>query len=698
MKESLKTDTGASATDKITSDPTLTGSGDPNATVHFKIDGNPIVDTATANSTGAWTLTPTGLADGSHTIIASETDAAGNTGSASLTFTLDKTPPAVGGFATQSPGNDVGTGGAVTITLNMGEALTVKGVPTLLLADGESATFSATASKLTSGLLAFSYKAAAGHNGEMVIDHVVLPTGATVTDLAGNNANFSAANALDLGLNIDTIAPTVTAAAIHNPPAGGKLPLGGVIEIDVTASELVNIVGKPTLALSDNGVASYDAGKSDLASGKIAFDYTAAAGQNTTDLKVTSLTVPAGSSIKDLAGNPIVVTGAANKDLAIAVDTNLPTVSAVALVLPQLGVNALKSGDNLVIKLTLKDATLADTLTVTGAPALTLNDGGSAIYDAADLSGNVLAFKYTVGSESTTDLKISSFDFTNGTITDAAGNPAAMAAALSDLKLTANVFTWAHGVAGDWNTGSNWTPPGVPGANNTALITTAGTYTVTSAQANSVGLLNMAATATLALSGNELDVTAGTGAGALAGKITIADAAVLGLGTTAKATTFNNSGTVALNSTGDTTDLKISGAVTLAGAGKVTLSDNANNQIISNGSAASLTNGNATAGNTISGAGTIGDSHLTLSNQAKGIIIGNGLNNALTINTGANAITNLGILEGTTAQGLVIASNVTNSNLIEALGTNARVDLMGTITNTTAAAAICLRYRRACRS
>jgi hypothetical protein len=81
------------ATDKITADPTLSGSGDSNAVVHFTVDGNPLASTVTADGSGAWTFTPSGLADGPHTIVASETDAAGNIGTASLAFTLDTTTP-----------------------------------------------------------------------------------------------------------------------------------------------------------------------------------------------------------------------------------------------------------------------------------------------------------------------------------------------------------------------------------------------------------------------------------------------------------------------------------------------------------------------------------------------------------------------------------------------------------------------------
>ncbi|WP_292517316.1 FG-GAP-like repeat-containing protein [Mesorhizobium sp.] len=93
--EALVSDTGASASDRITSNPALTGSGDPNAVVHFMVDGDPVDATATAGASGAWTFTPTGLANGSHTVVASETDAAGNLGTASLSFVLDTSAPIV---------------------------------------------------------------------------------------------------------------------------------------------------------------------------------------------------------------------------------------------------------------------------------------------------------------------------------------------------------------------------------------------------------------------------------------------------------------------------------------------------------------------------------------------------------------------------------------------------------------------------
>ena len=92
VTEGLAHDTGWSSTDKVTSNDALTGSGDPNAVVTLT-EGTATLGTATANASGIWTFTPSALADGVHTIVASETDAAGNTGTASFTFTLDTTAP-----------------------------------------------------------------------------------------------------------------------------------------------------------------------------------------------------------------------------------------------------------------------------------------------------------------------------------------------------------------------------------------------------------------------------------------------------------------------------------------------------------------------------------------------------------------------------------------------------------------------------
>jgi hypothetical protein len=107
-------------------------------------------------------------------------------------------------------------------------------------------------------------------------------------------------------------------------------------------------------------------------------------------------------------------------------------------------------------------------------------------------------------------------------------------------------------------------------------------------------------------------------------------------------TTINNNDTIALDSTGNTTQLKIDGNVTIQPSlsgnqliemvGSVPGAD----QIVSAGSPASLTLINET----LKGAGTVGDSKLTLTNGSGSVINANNSAGVLFLNTGNNTITN----------------------------------------------------------
>ncbi len=175
----LASDTGASATDKITSNATLSGTADPNAVIKFTVDRTAVTQTVTADASGKWSFTPTGLVDGQHTIVASETDVAGNTGSASLTFTLDTTAPVV--TETASTSGVTGTGGA-----NATVHFTV---------DGTAVTQTATADATG----AWSYTPA----GLAAGTHTIV---ASETDLAGNTGQAS--TGFTVGTGVTTTAPT----------------------------------------------------------------------------------------------------------------------------------------------------------------------------------------------------------------------------------------------------------------------------------------------------------------------------------------------------------------------------------------------------------------------------------------------------------------------------------------------------------
>ena len=75
---------------------TLTGTAEANSTVKF-YDGATLLGTATANGSGAWSYNTAALSDGTHSLTATATDAAGNTGGASsaLVVTVISSAPVV---------------------------------------------------------------------------------------------------------------------------------------------------------------------------------------------------------------------------------------------------------------------------------------------------------------------------------------------------------------------------------------------------------------------------------------------------------------------------------------------------------------------------------------------------------------------------------------------------------------------------
>ena len=128
-------------------------------------------------------------------------------------------------------------------------------------------------------------------------------------------------------LQIDTTAPELR--QVVTSPTGGEVITGQEVRITLDMSEKVSVTGSPSLFLNDGGTASYDAKHSTATA--LAFDYTVAAGQATTDLAVSGIELPTAGSIKDLAGNNARLSGAGvnlglevnSKPLAITGSTDL---------------------------------------------------------------------------------------------------------------------------------------------------------------------------------------------------------------------------------------------------------------------------------------------------------------------------------------------------------------------------------------
>jgi hypothetical protein len=260
VTDHLASDTGSSSTDKITSIDTLTGSGDPNAVVHFTVDGTPIAGTATANSSGVWTFAPTGLADGHHTIVASETYAAGNTGTASLTFTLDTKAPVV----TESLAKD--TGSSSTDKITSIDTLTGSGDPNAVVhftVDGNLIE-DHTATANSSGIWTFTPWGLANGTHTIVTSE---------TDAAGNTGTASLTFTFDMTAPTTTIADIVqkTANNVSTTTISGTSEAGSLVTLyegnHVLDTATVANTGQWSISLNSlsNTVHNFTAAATDLA-------------------------------------------------------------------------------------------------------------------------------------------------------------------------------------------------------------------------------------------------------------------------------------------------------------------------------------------------------------------------------------------------------------------------------------------------
>jgi hypothetical protein len=196
---SITADTGTSASDGITSDPTLVfhGTAEAGSTVHVFLDGVEI-GTAAADGSGDWSFDYTGttLADGPYAVTSTAVDGAGNTSPASAPFAVivDTAAPAA---PTVTPLTTNDTTPAMAGTL--GEALAAGDVFTVVV---NGVTYTAGDGNLVVAGTSWTLTVPAGNE----LPEGTYPVTATVTDAAGNSASDATTNELV----IDTTPPSVS--------------------------------------------------------------------------------------------------------------------------------------------------------------------------------------------------------------------------------------------------------------------------------------------------------------------------------------------------------------------------------------------------------------------------------------------------------------------------------------------------------
>jgi hypothetical protein len=402
----------------------------PGSTVTLYDNGSATpLGTATLQSNGSWS-TPVTLVNGTNSIVAKDTDAAGNTGTSSpVAFTLEASGPTVTSIVPSPNSGDLNTGASVTLMVTISENVMVTGTPVLMLNDGGTATYE---SDPGSNTLIFSYTVANAQNTPALAVTGNNLNGSTIAivDASGNEANLSGAD-----VTFPSLAIVATVSSISAAPSTGDLGPGNTVTFTVTTREPVKITGgTPFLVLNDGGEATYKSG-----SGTNVLTFTYKVGALGSDQNVASLAVtgfnPNGATVYDSnnTADTADLSGVTAFTSGPQIDTTAPTVTSVVAT-PANG--DLDAGNTVTLIVTF-----SENVTVTGAPYLSLNDGGKANYTSGS-GTNALTFIYMVASgQNTPDLAVTGAALNDGTIEDGAGNKAVFSGAVGSLTGTLQIDT-----------------------------------------------------------------------------------------------------------------------------------------------------------------------------------------------------------------------------------------------------------------
>jgi VCBS repeat-containing protein len=370
----------------------------------------------------------------------------GNLSSATSTSTVHVLgPPAVTNEShTPSSGSHIDAGKTVTFSVTFSAPVTVttgsSGAPTLQLNDSEVATYSSGSATNT---LTFSYTV---QPGDTVSDlkatsFVALPTGTTIKDGSGQDADLNGFTAIDTGVQVDTTAPSVTSVGV---PANATYVAGQDLDFTVHLSEAVTVTGMPEIALTlvTGGTvdAQYISGSGTSA---LTFRYAVIGGEaDTNGIGVGNAIILNGGTVQDAATNAAVLTlNNVGSTAGVLVDSIPPAVSSVSV--PTDGVYGAGQALNFTVNFS------ENVLVTTGGGApyidVTLDTGGTvhAVYTGGS-GTSALTFSYTIasGNDDANGIAVgSSINLNGGTINDAATNAAVLT--LNSVGSTTGVLVHA---------------------------------------------------------------------------------------------------------------------------------------------------------------------------------------------------------------------------------------------------------------
>lgn len=309
-------------------------------------------------------------------------------------------------------------------TVNWSENVDVVGTPQIAIDIGGVTKYAqyVSGSGSTAHLYRYTVEAGVDDADGITISSPLDLNGGTLQDAATNAAVLTFTPPTMTNVTVDTTAPTISSVT---GPADGSYKAGQTLDFTVNFSESVTVSATGTANIDIIvGATAYTAVCTSGTGTSTTCSYTVQADDTDSDGIASSspLSLLAGNTITDAAGNDLVLTFIPPTTTAVLVDTTAPTITSVTPPENQ----TFASGESLSFVVNLDES-----VDVTGTPQLQLDIGGSTVYaDYASGTGSAaLTFTYVVqaGDLDTDGIKtVSPLGLNGGTIQDTATNDAVL--------------------------------------------------------------------------------------------------------------------------------------------------------------------------------------------------------------------------------------------------------------------------------
>ena len=319
---------------------TVQGSCENGVPLFVQVNESPASSVSCSSSRWLKSL-PTNLADGTHQVVVTATDEAGNEGQARASVFKDTIVPAIQGevgvpVAYSGGGDGYDVGALLKFTVTFSEDMRVTGAPRIPLtvtpqagtATEVYATYNGSDSMARD--LAFIYTVEAGHIGTLAVNGGIELNGGTIKDSNGNPlavvpslsvpTSFSSNVAIAAQrVGISSITPTIT----------GAKKSGASVTFTATFSEAVDVTGNPRLTLDIDGATSQYAeykgqGVSDVST--VDFDFTVGTGDDN-EVTVTGIDLNSGTIVKEGSSESVSLSNLSVAITSFSIDNTDPSVT-----------------------------------------------------------------------------------------------------------------------------------------------------------------------------------------------------------------------------------------------------------------------------------------------------------------------------------------------------------------------------------